>query len=322
MHEIIKWVSEARPDKDIGVAMTYYRVQAGQICATDGRLTAGHPWPNSDEFLVSGIEFEKVMARMDGEPTLESAERSITITSDRFTATIDTLAVDSWEYPTVEGFTWLPIPEGFVDGLRSLRAFVDDKPSQEWLGCIALQDDNMYATNNKALAGTACAVGEVKVLMPAYTVDFLLRRTENLEAWAWSDKYVAFKWSTGAWVRSVVVIGEFHKKAAEMVRAVYDMEPTQEITEEFRAAFADVAGLAEDTLIIYADRMESTFKKSKVVAACECELPEGKDRTIWGAGILAPVIAKATHWQPSVWPERTPFKGENFAGFIMGRKVA
>jgi hypothetical protein len=329
MKHIIKWVSEARPDKDIGPAMTHYLVSGGQIRATNGQLTASYPWPDDSEFLVSGAEFEKVLARMEGdEPTVTALSDAVKVQSGRFHATIGTLPTKDWAYPGVEGAEWRDIPDNFLAVLKSLRAFIADNPAQAWAGCVALDNGNCYATNNIALAGCACDVGDVQALLPAYAIDFLMRRQEGLESWAWSENYVAFKWSSGAWVRSQLVIGKFPERAAAMVREAYDVEPTQEITDEFREAFADVAGLAEDTIRIYSDRMESKFKRSVVVAPCDCEVPtvaESKDAvdpvSIWGAGFLAPVISQATHWQPSYWPKPAPFRGDNVAGFIVGRKA-
>ena len=323
MREIIRWVSEARAEKDIGPAMTHYRVVKGSIRATNGKLTASYPWENEDDdFLVSGLEFEKVLARMDSDDvaiTCDLLSENITVTSSKFNATIATLPLTSWDYPGVDDAQWMDIPDDFLAVLRSLRAFVPDNPAQLWIGCVALDHGNCYATNNIAVAGCACDVGDVKALLPAVAVDFVLRREEDLESWAWTDNYVAFKWSNGAWLRSQLVIGEFHKSAAALVRSAYALEPTQEITEDFRAAFTDVAGLAEDTVSIYSDRIESRFKRSVVVADVECETP--KDGvSVWGAQFLVPVISQATHWSPSLWPERTPFRGDNVAGFIVGRK--
>jgi hypothetical protein len=336
---VIKWVAEARPDKDLGPAMTHYMVGGGQIRATNGKITASYPWPDDAQFLVSGIEFEKVLARMEGdEPTIavDYEKNAVTIRSGRFNATIDTLPHDTWNYPGVDDAEWLDVPDNFLDVLKALRAFISDNPAQAWAGCIALENGNCYSTNNIAVAGCACDIGDVQALLPSYAVDFLLRRTEGLESWAWTDNYVAFKWNTGAWVRSQLVIGRFPERAASLVREAYDCQPTQEITDEFRDAFGHVAGLAEDTIRIYADHMEAKFKRSVVVAPCECEVPGGEvqqwDNTkqknvtasgecsIWGAQFLAPVISQATHWSPSTWPKPSPFKGNSVAGFVVGRK--
>jgi hypothetical protein len=325
MKHIIKWVSEARPDKDIGPAMTHYLVKGGMIRATNGKITASHPWPDAeDEFLVSGYEFEKILARMqDDSPTItRNASPSITIHSGRFHGSIATLPADEWGYPGVDDAAWLAIPNNFLQVLKSLRAFIPDKPAQAWAGCVALEHGYCYATNNIALAGINCDIGAVQALLPSYAIDFLLRRQQGLESWAWCDNYVAFKWQNGAWIRAQLVLGKFPEKAAAMVRKAIEMEPTQAITDDFRSAFADVASLSEDTIRVYADRMEAKFKRSIVQAPCECEVPSNSEYTIWGAGHLAPVIAQATHWAPHMWPKPTPFKGDNLAGFIVGRKEA
>lgn len=347
---IVKWVSEARPDKDIGVGMSFYIVRDGEIRATDGKLTASYPWPNDDLFLVSGNEFEKVLGRMGEDVEIiyneegvtyndikeGKKEVKVTVRSDRFTAKIATLSPDMWGYHGVEDAAWSPVPDNFIPVLKSLRAFISDNPAQAWAGCVAIESGNMYATNNIALAGAACDVGEVQTLLPANAIDFVLRRIEGLQSWFCNHNYIAFKWESGAWMRVQRVEGKFPERAAGMVREAYDIEPTQEITDEFREAFADVAGLAEDTIRVYADRLESKYKKSVIVAACECEVPADGEQwdaatqknkpvaggvSIWGAAFLAPVISQATHWSPGLWPKPAPFRGDNVAGFIVGRKA-
>jgi hypothetical protein len=121
-------------------------------------------------------------------------------------------------------------------------------------------------------------------------------------------------------MRSQLVIGKFPEKAAALVRESYAESPSQKITEKFRAAFKDVADLAEDTIHIYANRIESRYKKSVLEADVVSEVPEGADYSIWGAKFLVPVISQATHWNPKAWPEKASFKGLNVSGFVIGRK--
>lgn len=319
----IKWINEALAVKDIGPAMTHYRIINGEICATNGLITAAHPWPDDNEFLVSGIEFERILARMEGQendPVLTIGENNVEIRSGRFNGTIHTLSIDSWNYPGIDGANWLAIPDTLIDVLKTLRAFISDNPSQLWAGCVALEHGNAYSTNNIALAGRACPVGDIEALLPSTAIDFIMKRLPGLIQWAWTDSYVAFRWDNGAWMRAQLVIGKFPEKAAALVREAYDGQPTQEITDEFRAAFNDVAELAEDAIKIYADRIESKFKKSVIEANVSCEIPDGAECSIWGAKFLIPVIEQATHWQPSLWPKPAPFKGPNCAGFVVGRK--
>lgn len=323
MKSTLRWISDALAVKEIGPAMTHYAIINGTIQATTGLITAAHPWPYTDEeFLVSGVEFERILARMEGdEPTLKVlSEDQIRVRSGRFHGTIYTLPVKDWMYPGVDGAHWLPLPEGLIAVLQTLRAFISDNPAQAWAGCVALEHGNAYSTNNIAVAGLACPVGDIEALLPSTAIDFIMKRLDDLESWAWTDSYVAFRWSTGAWMRAQLVIGKFPEKAALLVREAYDSKPSQKITEEFRTAFNDVAELAEDTVKIYANRIESKFKRSVIEATVKCEVPEGKEYSIWGARFLLPVIAQASRWSPSTWPKPTPFKGPHCAGFVIGRR--
>jgi len=318
MHEIIKWVSDARAEKEIGPAMSFYKVQGGEVRTTNGRLTACYPWDGDMEFLVAGAEFEKVLSRMD-DPVIKVNGDSIVVRSGRFSGTIATMPLADWNYPDVVDAEWVSIPSGLIDILKSLRVFIPDKPQQLWMGCVALEDGNCYSTNGYAIAGSACDVGKVQALLPAEAIDFVMRRLEGLEEWACNENYVAFRWQSGAWLRTQKVIGKFTEKGANMVRKAYQIEPTQEITQEFREAFADVAALAEDSVKVYSDRIEARFKQSKIVAPMESSI-EKDSCLVWSAQILAPVISQATHWTPTKPPELTPFRGDNVAGWIAGRR--
>jgi hypothetical protein len=338
MKAIIRWINDALAVKDIGPAMTHYRIMANTICATNGFITASHPWPYDQEFLVSGVEFEKILARMEGQkddPVMTViGNDKINIRSGRFHGTIYTLPIDSWNYPGVDGADWLLLPDTLVQVLKTLRAFISDNPAQAWAGCVALENNNCYATNNIAVAGCECPVGNIEALLPSFAIDFIMKRLDGLQSWAWTDSYVAFRWDDGAWMRSQLVIGKFPERAAALVREAYDSHPTQVITDEFRAAFADVAELAEDTIRIYANRIESKFKKSVIEAEVSCEVPDNGNNggvdvcSIWGARFLLPVIAQATCWSPGLWGTKdnngrlvpTPFKGPNCAGVVQGRR--
>src|SRR5665213_4525920 len=99
MLQTLQWLNSALATKDIGAAMTYYRVQNQQISCTDGRLTASHPWSHDGEYLVPGQEFEKVLKRMRGEPTISTQPNSIKLKTGRFSGTIQTLPLQEWVYP-------------------------------------------------------------------------------------------------------------------------------------------------------------------------------------------------------------------------------
>src|SRR5258708_21413843 len=101
----IRWINEALAVKDIGPAMTHYRIMNNEICATNGKITAAHPWPFPEQFLVSGIEFEKILSRMGGQqdnlklPII--GEDRINIRSGRFHDNIYELQIERCTYAAI-----------------------------------------------------------------------------------------------------------------------------------------------------------------------------------------------------------------------------
>lgn len=322
MKASLKWITDALSAKDITQGMSHYKISGKQIYATNGRIIAAHPWPGDGEYIVPGEEFEKILQRMPEDPKIVVGENGITVRSGRYHGSINTLDKTRWAYPGVEDAAWHPVPSALLPAIKALRPFVSDNAIQAWATCIALENDWLYATNNIALGGVPCpGLGPVMALLPSWAVDFLTARESGLAAWAWTANYVAFKWDNGAWMRSNLVVGQFPERAAALVRSAHNEKPTQVITEEFREAFRSVAGLAEDTIEVHANKLVARFKQADIVADITSEVPPGATCSIWGATFLVPALQAATSWSPGVWPKPAPFKGDVVCGYIVGRKA-
>lgn len=321
MKTALDWIGDALASKDIVSSKTFYKVVAQEIRATDGLLIAGHPWPSEIEFVVPGEEFEKVFKRMKDKPTIKMTDKGINIRSGLFHGSINTLPLDKWSYPGVEDATWQVIPVDLLPVLKALRPFISDNAMQKWATCVALENGWAYATNNVALAGAPCKGLDLMALLPMWAVDFVLSRMKGLKQWAWTKNYVAFKWENGAWMRAALVIGQFPEKAAALVREAIKEKPTQKISPEFKAAFAAVAEMAEDTVLLYGDRIVARFKQSEVIANIGSKVPKDAECSIWGASFLLPAIAAADSWSPDVWPRPAPFKGKVICGYVVGRRA-
>lgn len=324
MKDTLKWLNEALATKDVGAGMTHYKVDKGMISCTDGRLTASHPWKfGKMSFLVPGMEFEKVLGRMPGEATLTlTSEGAVKVKAGRFSGTIQTLPLGEWSYAGVDDAKWKKLPKGFVSLLAALRPFLLENAAQAWAQCVAIDGGWMYATNNVALAGAPLkGLEKMKALLPMWAVDFVLGRADDLEEWAWSESYVAFRWASGAWVRSQLIVGQFPEKAAKMVQQSFKQKPSYVITEEFRDAFERVAELAEDTVVVFADRLESRLGKAICEEGIKCKTPKGEKCSIWGARFLVPALKAAESWSPEVWPDPAPWKGKEISGYVVGRRA-
>lgn len=322
MKQEINWLKGALTGKEIIVNMTYYKIQDGQIQATDGRIIAGHPWPYDGEALVPGIELEKIVSRVpeDQDIDLKFNKKNITVNAGDFRAFIPVIAdLNTWAYPGIENKKWSPVPENLHDALVNLKPFISSNATQPWANCIALKEDWAYATNNIAVAGMPCpGLGKINLLLPLWAVEFMLKRT-GITHWQFTDNYIAFKWDNGAWMRTQIVQGEFPISAFKMVQEAAKVNPTQVIDEKFRQAFARLNGLVEEPLRIYANRLWGKLREAEIEETVVSEIPASRDHTIWSMEHLKPVVECATHWNPGLWPKPVPFKGEKISGVIMGR---
>lgn len=321
MRDEVDWITDALSAKNIAREMTHYRVESGEIRATDGRLTAGHPFDHPGPFLVPGSEFEKLVRRMPDDCTLTVKEDSIVLRSGRSSGNIKTLPVEQWSYPGIDEDGWQDAPEGLIDVLKKIRPFVSDNATQAWALGVALQYGYAYATNNIAIAGARIdSVGDINCILPVWAVDFIVDRSEGLESWQWTANYVAFRWANGAWMRAQLIDSTFPANASEAVRKMENYLPPQAISDEFRKAFTKAIELCSDAVHVSNTHIGGTFGAANFQDGVEVETLEENVHTIWGARYLKPVIAESTHWEPMSWPGRTAFRGKHLFGFIMGRR--
>lgn len=316
----IAWITDAISTKNIAREMTHYRIQNNEIRATDGRLTAGHPFPCSEEFLVPGAEFEKLLKRLPTDPVITVQEKTIKLSAGRAWGTINILPIEQWNYPGVDEDGWEDAPEGLVSALKDLLPFVSDNATQLWSCGICFHHGYAYATNNVALAGIRCdELGDINCIIPIWAAEFVSDRGEGLKEWCWTDNYVAFRWENGAWMRSQLIDAIFPEQAINMVLSAEQGTPSVEITPEFKGSFDRIAGLSNGVLNLSAAVIRTQFGEATYSEELNLHAPELQE-TMWSSKHLKPVIQVATHWEPGLYPKPCNFKGQRLFGYVMGRR--
>lgn len=322
MKTAIAWIRDALSSKALNSAHRHYLVRDGFIFATDGRMTAAHPFPfKCEPFCVSGPEFGALIERLPSPIGITSTSDTITLRSGRLSGTIKTMDVDDWPYATEPG-TRITIPERMLPALRRLRPFVSDNATKPFAMAIRAANDTLYATNNvTAVAAPEIDLDEVDALIPYWAVDFILARENFLTHWSHGENYMAFHWHNGAWLRTQLIDDKFPDQVEGIINqagfAGY------EITSEWRAAFGDVAELVEN-IVLRTDKMTSVPSaegKMDVEHEIGTLIPRELDYSCWNVKFLKPVIDMATHWAPDTYPKPTPFRGEGIVGVIMGRRL-
>lgn len=323
MQDAVDWITDALSKKNIAKEMTHYRVENGEIRATDGRLVAGHPFPHPGPFLVPGAEFEKILRKFAVQPTIEVGEGNVVLKTSRARGTIQTLPLDKWDYGNINEDAWEDVPEGLVPTLRDLLPFVSDNATQPWALGIALNHGYAYATNNVALAGVRCPMlGEIAAILPVWAAQFVCDREEGLVEWCWTDHYLAFRWSNGAWMRSQLIDATFPDQAIQMILSAEQAVPSFAISTEFRALLDRAASLSDGLLHITSSGVKGSFGHATYEEDSEDSSTFeslGDLDTMWSSKYLLPVIKVAQHWSPEDWP-KSKFRGERIFGWIAGRR--
>lgn len=319
MREIIKWLKDAITTKKIVIEMSYYRASDGQLKATDGRITAGHPCDPNYKFLVPGTEFERVVAKLPGDIRVEHGDGNITLRSGRTWGTLECRDVNDWDYPIVDEEEWMPIPQGLIKALRMLLPFVSDNATHNWALGITLENGWAFATNNIALAGVPVPqIGSAIAIVPLWAVEFIIDREEGLVNWAWTEDYVAFQWENGCWMRSTLINDFFPPQVSQMVKKAAAENPDTFMDEDFKEAFFQICGIAEGPITITENKISAKFQKAEMGAEVLIPELEGME-TIWAAKYLDAVVRVAEWWDPKRWPNPTPFSGDGICGYIVGR---
>lgn len=320
MRETISWIKEAISSKDIVKGMNYYNVGEGEIRATNGNITAGHPWEHTDHaFLVPGDDFEKVLDRMKGELKVEYDGVTLKIKAGRLKSEIQTLQRDLWQYPGVDDVEWLICPDNLLSVFERLIPFVSENGSQNWSVGIALQGGWAFATNNVSLAGVQYQGAEdIDLLIPIWAVKFMVAAKKPPIHWAWTKDYLAFEWENGAWLRSNLLDGVFPPQAVKLIKEASVADTTTEVTDEFKDAFNRVCVKDDQEVIIGPKEMISTF--GNTVMSEEFEMVDVDHESRWSVKHLRLVMSVATWWSPGDHPRPCAFQGEGICGLILGKK--
>jgi hypothetical protein len=320
MRDAIKWLNDAVSSTSIVDAYSSYQFTTDRITATDGRLLACYPIANDFTARIPGKELERIVKASPGEPKLNLDGDFVYVRSGRFNARIPAVVADLNGPFEVEP-EWSEIPDGLLNAMRKVRPFVSADASHMWAMGLIIQNGFCMATNNAVLAGAHSAINTaVDVVVPVWALDFILGGREDVNGWAISPEWIAFRWPSGAWMRSVLIDSTMPANVMSMFMRAMSAEPAHEITKEFRESYNRMAKLADTYIDICSDHIAIQYNGSEAVEIAACPaLPAGM-RTRWSSRFLTPVMAVATHWDPTGYPKAAPWKGEGIIGLVAGRQ--
>ncbi len=294
--------------------MGCYFVREGMMYAHNEYVQAGVPFNSQDEsdFIVPATELEFTVGRMKGDPQVSIVGEDVVIKSGRLRSTISMV---NGEPPVMAGLDgeWLEVPAGFCEALKKAVKFVGD---QGWTNAVRLLDNRITAINNRCgidIEMPGLEVGTAKMLA-VRSVEFLCSADEPV-AYIASDNNMMFQWADGRWARFNLLATQFTEQVEVLMEAARGEVPVA-ITDDWRAAFEDVAALSDGDIVLHAGGLEAKKGAAKVLV--EIDSPEFERRTRWTCKVLEPMLAVATHWAPNMHPKAAPFAAEGLRGLVMG----
>lgn len=312
-------VRSAVSSKNVIAQMSHIVVKDGYVMACDGRMTAAAPWPiPRDHFVVPEQEFSSVMDRIGWDADIKVETDYLEVKKGRFRARIRTLAeYDVTLIEAIKGGKKVRTPSDFADCLREVRPFISDNATQDWAMCAWLTGEKVYATNNISLIEATCKGASFDALLPAWAIDYVTKRTDQLLGLTLTEGSVQFHWADKSWLRTQLVNAVFPAQVKDLLMKA--PKPKWRMPPEWVEAYDRVASLTSDYIEFHADRIVGISGAAQVEENAKTPLPKGVEKTVWANRYLRPVLAAASVWQPDLWPAPTPFQGDKVRGIIVGR---
>jgi hypothetical protein len=304
---------------------SWLTISGGVVAAASRTMSASAPFPWDGEVVVSGKEFEDVLARMPSDPTFSVDGDRLVMRAGRTRGEVrlakvtDVLvpeAPDSAESHSIDAAT--------LARFEVLSAFVSDDPQPAWMNSLIVQ-------RGRASACGPQAVVYAYAMIPDFGIDALIPKRALLAVLAaktppsrilLTANSAAFFWADGAWLSSSVVDGKVPGAIDRLAEKAATASTPPEITPEWREAFVRVAGFAEDEVAFYADRIvgkKGTEKIATVEEGVESAVPAGYEASKWHKSVIDLVVANAEAVDLAAYPAPACFVGPVVRGLVTGR---
>jgi hypothetical protein len=296
-----------------GLPSTYI-FHEGTAYAQNSALLAAYPVPHIlGTFALAADDIEGALGRMDGEPAIEAGNGTIILRAGRLRSSIQLLAVEPPGHDIEEDRSnapWEPPPPRLMEALRLATPFVPREGT--WQRSVLLTQGRALAVSDRhAVAFDVPGLEPITdAPLPAESVEFL-SKIETPASWRLTAGSVSFSWESGAWARCQLLAIRWPDVIDQIFERAGGEAPV-ELTDEWRASFADVAALGDGSALITPYGMIGTSEHAEHQAEFETGLVA---ESRWSIAALKPVFACAERWNPA-HEAAARFEGKGLHGVV------
>lgn len=319
MINALRFVQGAVTDKDYVPELSHFRINSGHIMGFNGRLSLCSPIDLDFDVSPKASTFTKALMSCGDNVALSLTPNGrLSVRSDGFRVYVECLEDYAFNYyPVGDPY---PVPPGFIDGLKSVFAFVGQDASRPWSMAVHLNGGSLYATNNIVAVQYWLGGETPTVTIPHNAVKELLRIGQEPISMQSDGFSLTFWYGQGKWLRTQLVEAKW---PLEQFKSIFDKATdaeTEPVNEElFRGLeklkpFTTSSGVSR--IFLLGDRIV-TDTTDDTGAVFEVEgLPSER---AFNRNMLALVGTVAQ--RINLEAEPAFFTGDRIRGVLMGMKV-
>lgn len=322
MLDALNIIRGAVSTKELVPVLTHVHVYGGRIQGANGHVYIDAPCEELAEIncTIPCDKFITAVEACDGEPVLSMADNGrLVIKHKRFRVQLPLMAHDSFPAGKIPTSKKKSVKNGdLLRRLEQVREFVGIDASRPWACGALVQEGTIYATTNVVLASAPINFPGTFNL-PSYAIDELLRiKREPVGVWQ-EENCVVFDLGDGVWLRSQLYDTKWPDTVRKMIQTV---KKAPRVPDGLVSAIQRVIPFCPDTGYPIVQLKKDGVSTANGEMCAEVEgFKMGCDAWFHSEPLLA-VLNKATHFDPSTYPDPCPFLGANdLKGLIIGVSV-
>jgi hypothetical protein len=283
--------------------MKAYAFGDGEIRASSASMIGGVPLEYDGEFAVNSDAFDKAVAALNGDITVEAGMRTLQLIAGKTRVSLPKLDPEMVrKRRNIEGVT-VDVDDDFAGIAKLLTSVVSEQRVLDWQSSLIVKGKDLVAMDrgNLMVAATYEPFAHVEhALIPLDIVDIITSKRTPPREVVISPQNIMVDFRDDSWVIGQMITGSVPNKVFDLLNQPAPGEMS-EITAEQRAAIQQIDKIGATTIDIEPKRMIATHEHGEMTI--EVDSPVTKT-TRWGVSHISRAVALATQWHLDAYPVR------------------
>lgn len=321
----LKFVQGSVAKKELQEGLTHFRIVDGYVRGYNGVLALCSPIGlNIDCTPKAEPMIKAIAACEDAVQMTMLTNGKLSIKSGGFKVSIDTIDGPT-QHVEPEGTLYEINGEKFLNGIKTVQAFISDDASRPWSCGVLIKEGSMFATNNTSIIQYWFGdVFPVVCVIPRLAVKELLRIKQPPVSVQATENSMTFHFGDGCWLRTQLIEPKWPDIEKIITKSEEGSNPYQ-LEPSLFDALEKIKPFAERDVKVY---IENSLCRTHVVEldGASALFKEHQTLGVYNIDLLMQLKGLATEWDASRYnvldyrglPSPIVFYGEGLRGVIVG----